>query len=938
MKRKLSVFCFLLLLLPSSLMAQALKQDDSYTIGKLDNGLTYYIRHNAKEAGLADFYIAQRVGSILEEPRQRGLAHFLEHMAFNGTQNFSGKGSQLGVVPWCESVGVKFGANLNAYTSVDETVYHIGSAPINRAGVLDSALLVLHDWSHYILLEDKEIDKERGVIHEEWRTRRAGKAVERMMEHVLPEVYAGTKYADCLPIGSMDVVDHFPYKDLRDYYQKWYRPDLQAIIVVGDIDVKAVEAKIKSLFGPIPMPANAAKREYFPVTDNDSIIIATDKDTEQPIMLTTLYMKRDATPDNEKNNEAYLREEYVDGLMTSMLNSRLQELQHRAVPPVLSAVSHSGEFFVSRTKDAFTLSFGCRQENIKGSFDAAIGESERARRFGFTANELARAKALQMKAAVKRSAEGENRQNSYYVNRAVNNFLASEPLVTDAERLALVKKWDASVSLDDVNAETKKIISNKNEVLTVYIPDKPGFNMPTKAELKNYIEEAQKADYKPYVEEKLPSTLIAKLPKAGKIMKEKDFGQWGVKEITLSNGVKVYVKSTSFDKDNISMRFWREGGLEKFPDSDEPNYGFVTTSVTSSGIGDFNADQLRKILSGKTVKCEPGVGYETQSISGSSSIKDLKTLMQLTYLYFTSPRHDATAFNGELNRMRSFLTNREANPQVSYNDSITKILYGDSPRMQPTKKESLDKVSYERSLEMYRQLFGDASGFRMLLVGNVNIDSLRPLLNQYIASLPTAKKSDAKSYKSPDIVGENKTHLFYKKMNTPSALVGIFYTFQEPFTPKSDLDMDVLKRVLSIAYTDSVREEKGGVYGVSVQYDVDKTSNPTTILKISFRTDPSRYTELIPIIYKQIENIANKGPEPTSMEKVKTYLLKAYNQNIIDNGYWDYVIYSKLRNNIDYDTDYVKMVKGITSADIQAVANDLLKSGRRIEVTMLSEK
>ena len=311
----------------TAMAQELLPQDPMVRKGTLKNGFTYYIRHNAKEPGLADFYIAQRVGSILEEPRQRGLAHFLEHMAFNGTKNFPGKGKKLGIVPWCETIGVKFGANLNAYTSVDQTVYHIGSAPLKREGILDSCLLVLHDWSHYILLEDAEIDKERGVIHEEWRNRRAGMAMQRLMENAMPAMFKGSKYEDCLPIGSMDVVDNFPYNDLRDYYQKWYRPDLQAVVVVGDVDVDKVEKKIKKMFGSIPLPKVRVERVYYPVPDNDSIIVAIERDKEQPVVLAHLYMKREATPDREKNTVAYLRDEYADDLVATMLNDRLSEVR-----------------------------------------------------------------------------------------------------------------------------------------------------------------------------------------------------------------------------------------------------------------------------------------------------------------------------------------------------------------------------------------------------------------------------------------------------------------------------------------------------------------------------------------------------------------------------------------------------------------------------------
>ena len=920
--------------------AQTLTPDPTFRTGKLPNGLTYYIRHNAKEAKMADFYIAQRVGSILEEPRQRGLAHFLEHMAFNGSQNFLGTEQSPSIVHWCESVGIKFGANLNASTSVDQTIYHVSSVPVARTGVLDSTLLILHDWSHYLLLSDREIDKERGVIHEEWRTRRAGMAVQRMMENVLPEVYRNSKYEDCLPIGSMDIVDHFPYQDLRDYYQKWYRPDLQAVIIVGDIDVDEVEQKIRRMFGPVPMPKNPAPRIYYPVPDNEEMIVAVDSDPEQPIMLATLHMKREATPDEEKNTEAYVRGGYVDDLIRYMLNGRLQEMQQQAVPPCLNASVRVGQFFISRTKDAFALSFGCRQENIRGSFLAAIGVAERARQFGFTEAELGRAKALQLSAAERHFAERNDRRNNYFVHRALQDFTEWEPMIDEQTKLQLIRQFGAEVTLDQVNRAVRDLITNRNQVLVVYTPQKEGFSLPSKDELRHFVEEAQQATYEPYKEEMLAASLIDKLPKAGRIVSEKA-SVHGSTEIRLSNGVTVYVKPTTFSKDQIQMRFWGEGGTQLYPDADEPNFSFISQAITGAGAGRFDETTLRKMLAGKIARVTPSVSDEVQSINGTSSVKDLKTMLELTWLYATQPRRDDKAFHGQMDRMRSFLTNREANPQVSYNDSIVKIAYGNSPRVQPTKLETLDHVSYDRILQIYKESFANVNGFKMLLVGNIDLDQLRPLLCQYVASLPSEKTprmtKGTKVYKYPDVVGGNKKQLFKKQMKTPSASVTILYTFQEPFTPKADLALDFLDRILSIAYTDSVREEKGGVYGVSVDYSLNPESTPTALLKIKFRTDPAKYDMVMPIIDRQISNIAQHGPLTSSMDKVKEYLLKSFKQNFINNGYWDHVLYNYLRYGIDYHTECEQMVRDLTPADVQKVATDLLSSRRRIEVTMLSE-
>lgn len=938
MKIQKGFLAFLLyILLPVVSAAQTVQQDDTYRMGKLKNGLTYYIRHNGKEPGIADFYIAQRVGSILEEPRQRGLAHFLEHMAFNGTVNYPGKDGRLGIVPWCETVGIKFGTNLNAYTSVDQTVYNISSVPVKREEILDSTLLILHDWSHYLLLTDKEIDKERGVIHEEWRTRRAGKATQRMLERVLPIVYQGTKYADCLPIGSMDIVDRFPYKDLRDYYQKWYRPDLQAIIVVGDIDVARIETKIKQLFGSIPMPKNPAKRVYYPVTDNERMIVAVDKDREQPIILASLYMKHAATSDDQKVTVRYLRDGYIENLVASMLNERLSELQHRTDPPVLSATARTGQFLVSRTKDAFSLSFGCRQENIRGSFDAVLTESERARRYGFTSAELQRAKAIRLKAAERLFKERDMRKNGYYVRTALSHFLEAEPMLSAEENLRLITQFDSQVTLADVNAAAKALISDRNQVLTVYAPDKEELHIPTAAEFEKYVLDAQARTYTSYQESAVPKELMTERPTPGRILSEQDYGKHGVKVLKLSNGVEVYVKQTDYNKDQITMHLYANGGTSLYPDSDVVNFPLITNVVKDAGVGRFNASTLRKMLASKVVNVWPSIDDRTQSIEGSSSVRDLKTMMELTYLYFMQPRKDSIAFRSLINRMRSFLTNREANPQVAYNDSLLAILYGNSPRVQPMKRASLERVSYDRMMQIYRERFSDASGFKMLLIGNVDLDTLRPLLCRYIASLPAMHRKETAADTYPSFRNADETRLFRKKMETPSALVSIFYPFSVPFTAKNDLILDVLKRVLTIAYTDSVREEKGGTYGVSVGSSLEKDAKPTAMVRISFRTAPAKYADLIPIVYRQVENLALKGPNQASLNKVKAFLLKAYSQNIITNEYWYYILYNELRNGVDFHTDYESLLKSISPADIKQMAHTLLNAHRRIEITMMAE-
>jgi len=925
-----------LVLLPLTVAAQ-LPQDPEVRTGKLKNGLTYYIRHNAKEAGLADFYIAQRVGSILEEPRQRGLAHFLEHMAFNGTKNFPGKNGKPGIVPWCESIGVKFGANLNAYTSIDQTVYHIGSAPLTREGIIDSCLLVLHDWSHYLLLEDEEIDKERGVIHEEWRTRRAGMAVQRMQELVMPKIYGGTKYEDCMPIGSMDIVDNFPYQDLRDYYHKWYRPDLQAIVVVGDIDVDKMEKKIKKTFSSIPMPKNAAERIYYPVNDNEKMIVAIEKDAEQPIVLCHIYQKRDATPDSEKNSEAYLRGDYIDGLISTMLNDRFAELRQQPGSPVQSASGRASTFFISRTKEAFSMSVSCKQDNILGGLIAAVGVAEQARQHGFTQSELDRAKKLYLNAAERRYNMRNDYRNSHYVNACVSHFLTGEPLVSVDYELENTRRLDKEVTLDEVNAATSELITDKNQVVVMYAPDKEGVVLPGEEQIEQVILAAQRLAYAPYTEPQLADNLVSQLPQAGAIVGEQPY-RHGFTEYTLSNGMKVYARKTDYSADMVSLSMQAEGGTSLYGDEDIPNFNLISSCVTESGIGEFDAITLRKMLMGKSANVGPSVGSKGQSISGLSSVKDMKTMFELTYLYFTSPRRDTTAFNEFIARNRAFLTNRNASPKVDYNDSIRAILYGHHRRMEPVVQSTLDRVSYDRILEIYKERFSDASNFKTVIIGNYDESELKRLLCQYLAVLPASGKHEQTNYSNvPQIVAGQAVHKFTKKMATPLANVSIFYTADVPFTAQSDLELDFLKRCLSIAYTDSVREEKGGTYGVSVDFELAKDDQPNTTFKISYNADPDRYEELNPIIYKQLQNIAENGPVESSMAKVKQYLTKQYSQMVITNDYWSYIIWHELDDDTDFDINYCKMVEDMTPQQVQRMAQRLLAAKRCIEVTMLSE-
>ena len=918
-----------------NIYAQQGKIDNDNTIRKgiLPNGMTYYIRHNAQTKGVADFYIAQKVGSILEEKRQRGLAHFLEHMAFNGTKHFPGNTLQPGIVAWCESVGIKFGANLNAYTSVDQTVYNISAAPVTREGVIDSCLLILNDWSHELLLTDKEIDKERGVIEEEWRTRRSGMAMQRLSEQAMPVIYAGTKYSDCMPIGNIDIVRTFPYNDLRDYYSKWYRPDLQAIIVVGDINEDKIEEKIKKLFAKIPLPQNPAHRIYYPIGNNEKMILYTATDKEQPTVNFTLYMKRDVTPKQERNTIQNYADDYKTNILRMAINDRLEELSRTKNAPFISASVRSGNFFLASTKDAFELSGVLKEGKALEAIQLLVGEVERARANGITIDELKRGKAEMLSYAENDYNDRSNRRNGEFVEQCVQNFLEETPIIEPEKELEIVRKLDKTVTIDDVNALAKTIITNQNQVVTMFGPDKNTFKMPTNSSIENAILKAQKQHYTPYkTQNTLTERLITKLPKPGSIISERTY-KYGYTEFTLSNGLKVYVRPTNFEPDEVNLKLFSLGGKNIYPDSEMPNLTYLMAGATIGGVAQYNDLTLEKMLAGKTATVTPFIDNDTRGMAGTSNVKDTKTLLELVYLYFTQPRKDPQAFKNLMEQQQEFLTNAHVNPMLAYNDTLHKVAYATN-RMESMDKEQLKRVNYNRIMHIYKELFANAANFKLILTGNININKLRPLLCQYIATLPSNNTKETIGTYEPKLVDGKKTYIFHKKQTTPTAITTIVIKGKMEYNNRNELLMDAIGQLLRIVYTEKVREDKGGTYSVQASGDLQHHPNDEALLRIAFQTDPQKYNDLIPIVYKELEKMATEGPSQQDLDKVKAYELKVYNQVLRMNNYWEYVLYTDLYNGIDVDTDFRYIVENMTCDDIRTTLRNLLNQNNCIEVTM----
>lgn len=918
-----------------NIYAQQGKIDNDNTIRKgiLPNGMTYYIRHNAQTKGVADFYIAQKVGSILEEKRQRGLAHFLEHMAFNGTKHFPGNTLQPGIVAWCESVGIKFGANLNAYTSVDQTVYNISAAPVTREGVIDSCLLILNDWSHELLLTDKEIDKERGVIEEEWRTRRSGMAMQRLSEQAMPIIYAGTKYSDCMPIGNIDIVRTFPYNDLRDYYSKWYRPDLQAIIVVGDINEDKIEEKIKKLFAKIPLPQNPAHRIYYPIGNNEKMILYTATDKEQPTVNFTLYMKRDVTPKQERNTIQNYADDYKTNILRMAINDRLEELSRTKNAPFISASVRSGNFFLASTKDAFELSGVLKEGKVLEAIQLLVGEVERARANGITIDELKRGKAEMLSYAENDYNDRSNRRNGEFVEQCVQNFLEETPIIEPEKELEIVRKLDKTVTIDDVNALAKTIITNQNQVVTMFGPDKNTFKMPTNSSIENAILKAQKQHYTPYkTQNTLTERLITKLPKPGSIISERTY-KYGYTEFTLSNGLKVYVRPTNFEPDEVNLKLFSLGGKNIYPDSEMPNLTYLMAGATIGGVAQYNDLTLEKMLAGKTATVTPFIDNDTRGMAGTSNVKDTKTLLELVYLYFTQPRKDPQAFKNLMEQQQEFLTNAHVNPMLAYNDTLHKVAYATN-RMASMDKEQLKRVNYNRIMHIYKELFANAANFKLILTGNIDINKLKPLLCQYIATLPSNNTKETIGTYEPKLIDGKKTYIFHKKQTTPTAITTIVIKGKMEYNNRNELLMDAIGQLLRIVYTEKVREDKGGTYSVQVSGDLQHHPNNEALLRIAFQTDPQKYNSLIPIVYKELEKMATEGPSQQDLDKVKAYELKVYNQVLRMNNYWEYVLYTDLYNGIDVDTDFRYIVENMTCDDIRTTLRNLIDQNNCIEVTM----
>ena len=900
--------------------------DPAVKTGKLENGLTYYIRHNEWPEKRCDFYIAQRVGSMQEEDDQRGLAHFLEHMCFNGTTHFPGDALKQ----YLERIGVKFGENLNAYTSFDETVYNINNVNVDIAGAVDSCLLILHDWSHDLLLEDKEIDKERGVIEEEWRVRRSAQL--RLIEAALPTICKDSKYAERMPIGTMEVVKNFPYETLRSYYRKWYRPDLQALIVVGDVDPDAVEKKLQEMFADIaPAAANAAVREEFPVPDNQEPLVFIGKDKEFTGMVASVMFKTEPLPRELRGTMAYIAQDYVEDAISGMLNERLNELTRKADAPFSGASVSFGDFLVAKTKEALSLDISMKENRYAEGIKAAYRELLRASRGGFTESEYDRFKQEYLSQIDAAYEARDKRTNTSFVNDYVRHFIDNVPAAGIEWEHQMMNQIVPNIPLDMINQAIGEL-SQDNRVILVFMPEKEGLACPTEQEVLSAMTEVDGEDIAAFTEEVSTEPLVPELKSKVKVKKITD-DIYGAKLITLSNGMKIHVKQTDYSPNKISFRATSWGGNSLYSNDEYVNSSNIGL-VHQGGLGNFSAVELNKKLAGKQASVSSSVNARSEGISANCVKKDFETMLQLVYLNFTSPRRDDEAFTSAIERSRNALKNQDLNPQTALQDSVISVVYNNNVRAKRFKEEDLDRINYDRLLEMYRERFANAGDFEYYLVGDVNADSVAPLLAKYLGALPAkGKKENYKMIDQRMTKGERECY-FTKEQDTPNSMNVFIYHTPMKETLRNDILVDMLQQAMTMLYTETVREDEGGAYGVPVSANLIDYPEELAMVQIVLPTAPEKRVAMTDIVNDGIKKMMAEGPSEENLGKIKEYMLRSHQEDLKNNGYWMTSLVSKTRYNQEFVEGYEECVQSITIEDIKKVAQDIFGSGNRLVVGM----
>ncbi len=894
--------------------------------GTLPNGLQYFIMHNEEPKERANFYIAQKVGSTLETSEQLGLAHFLEHMAFNGTSHYPGKN----MLNYLQSKGIRFGADINAYTAFDETVYNINNVPTTDKALMDSVLLAIHDWSGEILLEEDEINAERGVIEEEWRSR--NDANSRMLEYILPKVYKEYQYQQT-PIGKMEVVRNFPPEVLRAYYKKWYRPDQQGIIIVGDFDADEMEKKVIDLFSPIPMPENAAERTYPTVSDNKEPIFVVFEDPEGQFTRLTLSFKTEKTPFEMRNTLAgYVQDQLLESILSSLINNRLTEYNQKPECKYAYAGVHFGDFWVSKTKAAFTITV-VGKTDIKEGFAEAMGIIARACKTGFTDSELQRVYDSMTARYEKLYNERNKTTNGAYANELIRHFVDNEAAPGIEMEFELVKQLLPNIPVMAINQVAATILTPENQVIVIDQPKKEGIAPASEKEMLSTLENALNAEYEAYVDEVITDPLIEKLPKPGKIKAQSE-GKFGTTELLLSNGVRVIVKPTDFKADEIRFTAFRNGGKRSYPESQAANVLLMEDAFSASKIGNFDNVKLRKYLSGKVASLSYSVGNTVNSFDGSSSVKDLPTLMELIYAGFTSVNPDPETFNAQIDQARSILKNADSNPNFVFSKHLASAQYGNNPMFQEVDVNTLDAANYNEILDMIRLSTANAADYTFVFVGNVDIETLKPLLEQYVATLPAKKgKSVVKDLSPITIASGQVIDNFKQPMHSPKSQVyAIFSGTNVPYSIENSVKLSTIGQILRMVFTETLREEMGGTYSPAAGAVLNPYTGQWMVI-YTYETNAEMLGKMEERANAEFLKLLNDGAKEVDFNKVKEATMKQYEMNVRNNGYWENNLVM-LEKGFDDISGHKAAIENLTLQELNKFMKNLYNGKNRIEVIM----
>ena len=912
-----------------------LPMDPAVRVGKLDNGLTYYIRHNEKPKGQASFYIYHDVGAVQEDDDQQGLAHFLEHMAFNGTKNLPGK--QL--IEKLETIGVQFGLNLNAFTSWDCTQYMVMDLPVSEENV-DLALLILHDWSQFIALQPAEIDSERGVIKEELRTRDG--AGLRAQNDMIKNLFKGSIYEHRNLIGYLEGLESFDHVALENFYHKWYRPEYQAIVIVGDIDVDQIESKIKALMADIPAsPADAAQKEVVtvPVTEEPIISIFSDPELTQSSVM--MFARREALPKELKGTMVGYSTDLIYSFVMQMMSARFDEIAQKADAPILGGGMSEGGIGICPTMESTMFTATAHEGRIIDAFRTIYTEMERMRRFGFTAGEFERAQQEILRYAERQYTNRNDVDNDSYAQRYLNHYADGSSMMDAETEWQLDQMLINSVTVDDINAAYSQLVRpNENLVILARSPQKEGLVIPTEEEIKAVIAEVSAAELEAYADNTVKKPLIdpALKLKGSPVKATAENESLGFTEWTLKNGIKVVVRPSTLKADEVFVNATSKGGCSMLTDEEYYNGAFLGMVMGQSGISEFSANELNKQLAGKSAYASIGVDSYEHAVNAGGSPKDIETILQLVYLNFTAPRFDETDLQNMKNMYVPYFKNMESDPNYIVGREFQKTIYGDHARRQITSAAQIEAINIPALQTIHSKLFGYADDFRFVIAGNVDLETLKPLVEKYIGSLPTSKKveyavvDDGVRFAEGEVINDFRT-----PMQQPKVSVRLVYSGDMEDNAKNRLIVDLLTRALDSRYMISIREEKGGTYGVSVQGGIDEHPVEKYMVAIVFDTNEQLADELIEICDKEIRKIAEEGPLADDVAKSKEFLQKNYANVLENNSGWMSAITRWYEEGYNYKEQYLGILESVTLDDVKAFAQQMLEDGNRTLVVMRPE-